>query len=173
MKTKKTGLKRKIRNLILVFTGLIILNSCSNDDDNNNACPQSKTIAMKINGELKQFEVNGRGIDLDNDGSGYTLSLWLFTGVLQPQQDSYAITLKLPYKSTGGNIIEEFNYFRTQNGTSVESDFVAQGELESNVIVNTNSCFSATFSGSAIVNGNEIVITNGIVEYIYDDPFDQ
>ncbi|MCB0445355.1 MAG: hypothetical protein KDC68_06855 [Gelidibacter sp.] len=94
---------------------------------------------MKINGELKQFEVNGRGIDLDNDGSGYTLSLWLFTGVLQPQQDSYAITLKLPYKSTGGNIIEEFNYFRTQNGTSVESDFVAQGELESNVIVNTNS----------------------------------
>ncbi len=163
---------KEIRNLLFILTGLILLNSCSSDDDNSNPCPQSEIISMKINGELKQFEVNGWGIDLDNDGSGHTLSLWLFTGVLQPQQDSYAITLKLPYKNTGTNIIEEFIYFRVQNGTSAESDFVIEGELESNVVVNTNSCFSATFSGSAIVNGNEIVITDGIVEHIYDEPFD-
>ena len=94
------------------------------------------------------------------------------TGVLQPQQDTYAITIKLAYKQTGNNIIEVFNYFRVQNGTSSEIDVVAQGELESNVIVNTNSCFSATIFGSVMLNGNEIIIENGIVEHIYDDPFD-
>jgi hypothetical protein len=163
---------KEIRNLLFIFTWLILLNSCSSDDDNSNPCPQSQIISMKINGELKQFEVNGWGIDLNNDGSGHILSLWLFTGVFQPQQDSYAITLKLPYKNTGTNIIEEFSYFRVQNGTSAESNFVIEGELESNVVVNSNSCFSTTFSGSTIVNGNEIVITDGIVEYVYDEPFD-
>lgn len=162
---------KKFRNLLIAFVGFTSLNSCSNDDDSN-PCPQAEIISMKINGELKQFDINGWGIDLDNDGSGHTLSLWLFTGVLQPQQDSYAITLKLPYKNTGVNIIEEFNYFRVQNGASAESDFVVQGELESSVIINTNSCFSATFSGNAMVNGNEIVITDGIIEHIYDEPFD-
>ncbi|TXE15124.1 hypothetical protein FUA26_01045 [Seonamhaeicola algicola] len=163
---------QNIKILLLVLIGLILINSCSSDDDNNNTCPQSEIISMKINGELKQFEVNGWGIDLDYDDSGHTLSLWLFSGKFQPQQDSYAITLKLPYKKTDTNIIEEFNYFRVQKGTSAESDFVVEGKLESNVLVNTNSCFSATFSGNAIVNGNEIVITDGIVKHIYNEPFD-
>ncbi|WP_250432392.1 hypothetical protein [Hanstruepera flava] len=165
----------KIQHLLIVFIGSLLLNSCSNDDDDDGdvqTCPQTETVSMKINGELKQFEVNGRGIDLDNDGSGHTLSLWLLTGVFQPEQDTYAITIKLPYKKTGTNIIEEFNYFRVQHGTSTNSDFVAQGVLESNIITNTNLCFSATFSGSAIVNGNEITITDGIIKHVYDDPFD-
>lgn len=163
---------KKVYYLLIVITGILTFNSCS-DDDEVQTCPQTEIVTMKINGELKQFEVNGWGIDLDNDGSGYTLSLWLFTGVLLPQQDSYAITLKLPYKETGTNIIEEFNYFRVQNGTSAESNFIVEGVLESNVTVNTNSCFSATFSGNAMVDGNEIVITDGIVEHVYDEPFDE
>jgi hypothetical protein len=164
---------KKIRHLLIVFTSFLLLNSCSDDDDNDDVqtCPQTEIASMKINSELKQFEINGRGIDSDNDGSGHTLSVFLLTGVFQPQQDSYAVTIKLPYKKTGTNIIEEFNYFRVQNGTSAEGDFV-QGEFESTVTVNTNSCFSASFSGRAIIDGNEIVITEGIVEHVYDQPFD-
>lgn len=149
---------------------LLLLTACSDDD--TQSCPETEIVSMKINGELMQFDVNGRGIDLDSDGSGHTLSLKLSTGVFQPQQNSYAITLKLPYKATGANIIEEFDYFRVQNATSSEIDFVSQGELESSIRVNINSCFSATFSGSAIVNGNEIIITDGIIKHAYDDPFD-
>ncbi|MBW8241586.1 hypothetical protein K1F50_02155 [Muricauda oceani] len=163
---------KKQLHLLMFFVSLPLLNSCS-DDDSQQPCPETEIASMEINDELKQFDINGRGIDIDNDGTGHTLSLWLMTGVLQPQQDTYAITIKLPYKQTGINIIEEFNYFRVQNGTSSEIDFIAQGKLESNVKVNTNSCFSATFSGSVVLNGNEIIITEGIVEHVYDDPFDQ
>jgi len=169
---QKNKLMKKHLHLIIIFISLIILNSCSDDDDDSQSCPQTEIASMKINDEQKQFDINGWGIDSDNDGTGHTLSLWLMTGVLQPQQDTYAITIKLPYKQTGNNIIEELNYFRVQNGTSSEIDFVAQGELVSNVIVNTNSCFSATFSGSVFLDGNEIIIENGIVEHVYDEPFD-
>lgn len=155
----------------LILSCLPILNCCSNDDDSQ-ICPQTKIASMEINEELKQFDTNGWGIDLDNDGTGHSLSLWLTAGVLQPQQDTYAITIKLPYKQTGTNIIESFSYFRVEGGTSNEIDFVAQGALESNVMVNTNSCFSATFSGSVFFNENEVVIENGVVEHIYDEPFD-
>lgn len=162
---------KKYLHLLMISISLPIFNCCSDDDDSQ-TCPQSEIASMEINDELKQFDVNGWGINIDNDGTGHTLSLQLMTGVFQPQQDTYAITIKLPYKQTGNNIIEEFNYVRVQNGTSSEIDFVTQGELESNVIVNTNSCFSATFSGTVILNGNEIIIKDGIVEHIYDEPFD-
>ena len=161
---------KKILHLLLVFNCFLILNSCS-DDDNIQTCPQTEIASIEINDELKQFDINGWGIDLDNDGTGHTLSLWLHTGVFQPQQDTYDIIIKLPYKQTGNNIIEEFNYLRVQNGTSSEIDFV-EGEFESEVITNTNSCFSATFSGRVTVDGNEIIITEGIIEHIYDEPFD-
>lgn len=167
---RKNELMKKHLHLLIIFVSLPILNCCSDDD--SQTCPQTEIASMEINDELKQFDINGWGIDLDNDGTGHTLSLWLMTGVLQPQQDTYAITIKLPYKQTGNNTIEELNYFRVQNGTSSEIDFVAQGELESNVIINTNSCFSATFSGSVLLNGNEIIIEDGIVEHIYDEPFE-
>ncbi|HAT75264.1 MAG TPA: hypothetical protein DCS19_00055, partial [Flavobacterium sp.] len=120
---------------------------------------------------VKQFQISGWGLDLDNDNSGHTLTLQIFSGILNPQQDSYAITLKLPYKKTGTNIIEEFNYFRVQNTSSFEGNFVP-GELQSKVKVNRNTCFSATFSGRAIIDGNEIIITEGIINHVYSNPFD-
>ncbi len=162
---------KKYIGLLLIFICLSILYACSDDD--SQTCSETEMASMEIDNELKQFDINGRAIDLDNDGTGHTLRLWLMTGDLQPQQDTYAITIKLPYKQTGNNIIEEFRYSRVQNGTSSEIDFVAQGELESNITVNTNSCFNATFSGNVILNGNEIIIGDGIIEHIYDDPFEQ
>lgn len=161
---------KNLQYLVLFFTGLLILNSCSEDHEAD-PCPKAEIISMKINGELKQFVVNGRGIDLDSDGSGHTLTLWLFSGVLQPQQDSYAITLKLPYEKTGTNIIEEFRYFRVHNGNSAKGYF-SDGEFQSEILSNTSSCFSATFSGRTMVDGNEIVITEGVIDHVYDEPFD-
>ncbi len=108
---------------------------------------------MEINGEVKEFDVNGRGIDLDSDGSGHTLSLWLYTADTQTQEDSYAIIIKLPYKKTGTNIIETFNYLHFQDGSFQDIDFV-QEAFQNTVTVNTNSCFSATFSGHTVVDGN-------------------
>ncbi|MGL2964158.1 hypothetical protein ACSVH2_10105 [Flavobacterium sp. RSB2_4_14] len=155
---------------LLFFFSLTIFSSCSKDNDTQ-TCPESEIISMKINGELRQFQIIGWGIDLENDNSGYTLTLQIFSGVFSPQQDSYDITLKLPYKKTGTNIMEEFHYFRVQNGSSSEGDFV-QGELQSKVTVNKNTCFSATFSGRAIIDGNEVTITEGIINHVYSDPFD-
>lgn len=161
---------RNIRCLLIVFISLFILNSCSGDDDSP-SCPTTENISMKINGELKQFTISGWGIDLDNDGSGHTLSLWIYNGVFNPQQDTYQIILKLPYKKTGSNVIEEFYYSRTQNGSSSEVDFVT-GEFQSKVTINKNTCVSATFSGNVVLDGNEIVITEGVFNHVYSEPFD-
>lgn len=161
---------KNVKYLLLIIISISLLNSCSKNDDET-SCPETENVSMKINGEQKQFVVTGWGIDLDNDGSGYTLSLWIDNGVINPQQDSYSIVLKLPYKKRGNNIIEEFNYTRIQNATSFSGDFV-QGELESKVSVNKNSCFSATFSGNLIIDGNQVIITDGVFNHTYDEPFD-
>lgn len=126
---------------------------------------------MKINGEELQFQVQGRGIDLDREDHGHTLFLAVVTGDFSPAQDSYSIVIKLPYKATGNNIIEEFYYHRVENLSTVEGYFVP-GNLQSNVTVNTKNCFSATFSGSAVIDGNEISISEGFIIHSYEYPFD-
>ncbi len=161
---------KNIQYLVVFLVNLLLLNSCSKDDESE-PCPQNENSSMKINGEEMQFYVMGRGIDSDNDGSGHTLFLNIVSGEFSPAQNSYSINIKLPYQGTGNNIIEEFFYFRVVNGASSEGDFV-QGELQSRVNVNTNTCFSATFSGSAIIDGNEIILSDGFIDHIYDEPFD-
>ena len=167
---EKSNKMKKIWFLLLITVSLLVLNACSSDSDNP-ACPEIEAVSMRINGEVKQFQVIGRGIDLDNYNTGHTLTLHLVTGVYSPQQDTYDIILKLPYKKIGTNIVESFNYYRVANGTSLEGDFVL-GELESKVTVNRNTCFSATFSGRATIGGSEVVITEGIFMHVYTDPFE-
>lgn len=162
---------KKPQYFLILITCLFLLNSCSEEEDDAPPCSQNENISMKINGEEMQFLIQGWGIDLDRDGTGHTLFLMVVTGEFYPQQDSYSITLILPYKQTGENIIEAIRYFRVQNGTSAEGVFVP-GELQSKVTVNTKSCFSATFSGSAVIDGNEIIISEGIIDHVYADPFE-
>lgn len=159
-----------IKYAVIIFISLFLLNSCSKDEDEL-SCPETETVSMKINGELMQFQLFGRGIDYNGGDSGHTLSLYLVTGTYYPQQDTYNITLKLPYKKTGKNIFKEFIYLRIQNLTSVESDFV-QSELQSEVTINRSTCFSATFSGRAVIDGKEVIITEGIINHVYSDPFE-
>ena len=156
--------------LLIMFIALISLNSCSNDDDNY-PCPEVNNATMVINGESREFQVFGRGIDIN--GPGYTLSFWLSSIESESEQDSYSIVIKLPYQRTGTDIIERFGYIRRHKSTRTEEagDVVAQGELESRVYVNRNTCFSATFSGNITQNGTELVITEGSIEQIYDEPF--
>jgi hypothetical protein len=161
---------KNIKYVVLILMSLFFLNSCSSDSDGQN-CPENEIASMKINGEEKQFVVSGWGINLDNDGTGHTLEIQLSSGVFFPQQDSYSITLKMPYRKVGNNIIEGIYYLRVQNTTSSEGNFIQTG-LQSKVTVNRNSCISATFSGSAIINGNEVTISDGIIQHVYADPFE-
>ncbi len=160
-----------IKNLTLILLSIFVLNACSKDDDTP-SCPTIEKVTMKINGEYKIFTVDGWGIDLNQNDSGHTLFISFSSGTFSPQQNSYSFTMKLPYKKTGNNIIKSFDYLRVENATSYTVDF-AQQELTSKVTVNRNTCFSATFSGKATVNGTEITITEGVIDNVYDDPFVQ
>ena len=159
---------KKIKHFTILLLAFIVLNSCSKDD--SPSCPKIEKISMKINGEYKQFFYSGRGIDLNSNGQGYTLFISFYSGTSSSPENSYQITIKLPYKKTGKNTIAEFDYFRVENLNYYQGD-VAEQQLVSKVTVNKNTCFSATFSGSAILDGNEVNITEGVVDVIYDDPF--
>ena len=157
-----------IKNFVIILISISQLSSCSKDSGTPNSS-QNEIMSMKINGQAKQFQFAGRGLSFYNGEYG-TLRIDLFTGVLSPQQDSYAITLELPYKGIGNNIIKEIRYFRVKDATSIGGDFV-QGQLQSNVKENTELRFSATFSGSTVIDGNKISITEGIINHVYEDPF--
>ena len=160
---------KHIKHISIIVISLLVLNACSNDSDEQN-CPENEVASMKINGEEMDFHVSGWGINLDNDGTGHTLEVQLTAGEFSTQQDSYSVTLKLPYKKVGNNIIEDIYYLRVQGAASDEGDFL-QNELQSKVTVNRNTCISATFSGSAIIDGNEVIISDGIIKHVYADPF--
>ncbi len=159
-----------LKYAVIILTSLLLLNSCSEDSDEQQ-CPQNEIVSMKINGEEMQFQVSSWGIDFDNDGTGYTLELQLTSGIFYPQQASYSITLRLPYKKIGNNILKEINYLRVQDTISTEGNFI-QAELQSKIYVNKNSCISATFSGCTTIDGNEIVISDGIIKHVYYSPFE-
>ncbi|MAW96927.1 MULTISPECIES: hypothetical protein [unclassified Leeuwenhoekiella] len=158
--------------LLIVFSALISLNSCSNDDEDY-PCSEANSATMVINGESREFQVFGRGIDINSNGTGYTLSFWLSSLESESEQDSYSIVIKLPYQRTGTDIIERFGYVKRNKSTRTEEagDVVTEGELENRVYVNKNTCFRATFSGNITQNGTELVITEGSIEQTYDEPF--
>ncbi|WP_373058713.1 hypothetical protein [Zunongwangia sp. H14] len=99
---------------------------------------------MTINGENQEFEVLGKGIDLRENG--YRLQLNLDRRNNDPYREQ-GVSIVLPYQKTGKNIIERFNYHQYINAVAFNGDFI-NGELESTVLTNTRTCFSATFSGS-------------------------
>ena len=161
---------KNLRNLFILFISIIALNSCSKED-NPPPCPIRESISIKVNGEFIPFISGGRGIDLDNDGSGHTLTLWFDSITLNPQDEpSYSIILKLPFKKDGTNVLEEFYFSRIENTTYTQGFFDIE-ELQSEVFVNRNTCFITKFSGTTIIEGTEIAITDGIINLIYDEPF--
>ncbi len=156
---------------ITILISFLFLNSCSKEEEVS-PCPQSENISMKINGEEMEFTAMGWGIDLDRDDTGHTLYLQIFDGTLYPQQNSWSLSLFLPYKKTGNDIIEKILYFRVPNATPNEGYFYP-GDLQSKVTVNTKNCISLTFSGRIVIDGNEIIISDGIIDHVYPYPFDE
>ena len=140
--------------------------SCS-DDDKEIVCSQTN-VTITINDEVKNFQAIGRGIDLR--ANGYELQINLYRSESDPFIEE-SISIKLPYKRTGENIIEQFQYNQYMNGVFFSGDFL-NGEFQSNVISNTNKCFSATFSGVLSDDNQEVIITDGQITYQYDEPFD-
>lgn len=157
---------KTLKHLILILTAIFLLNACSDDGD---TCPSNNFITATINGEERQFVVNSWGIDLNPDGRGHTLQVAMTTGGF-PSQDSYTLSFTLPYKKKGNNIVTEMYYSQWQNGTYIEGTFEPQ-ELQTKVTTNKSSCISATFSGSATFEGTEIIITDGVLDHVYGDPF--
>lgn len=150
---------------LLVFC--FVFSSCS-DDNSEPPCLETN-VSMVINGELQNFYVLGRGIDLRQNG--YELSLSFDRRNNEIPLREQGISIVLPYKKTGANLIESFYYHQYFDGVSFDGDFI-DGEFESEVFVNRNTCFYATFSGK-LNNGNqEIVITDGIISVEYDPPFE-
>lgn len=155
---------RHLKFTITILISFFFLNSCSKEEDGL-PCPQTENISMKINGEAMQFRAMGWGIGQDE-----TLELQIAAGVFSPEHNSWTLSLKLPYKKTGNNIINELHYSRVNNSTTLQGYF-EPGDFQSQVTVNTKNCVSLTFSGSIVIDGNEIVITEGIINYVYPKPF--
>ena len=161
-----TKMKNKLSLFLLGFVLCFIVNSCSDDDDV--ACPET-FASMIINGELKEFQVYGRGINIREKGHALSFNLGALN---EPVNEETDIFIVLAYKKTGENIIEFFQYKqRNLNSNPIIGDFV-NGEFENVVTINTPDCFSATFSGRLNMNGEEFIITDGVLDITYDESFD-
>jgi hypothetical protein len=153
--------------LFLISILSVTVSSCS-DDDSSSKC-QATNISATINGTAFTFQAIGRGLDLRS--GGYRLQLNAYSNGFDPVVRQFSITL--PYKKTGKNVIQKFDYLQYDNtGSSIEGDFVTQ-QFTSNVKVNKPTCFYTTFSGAFTVNGQTINITNGKLSYEYEESFDE
>jgi len=141
--------------------------SCSNNDDGTN-CPETH-VTMTINGESQSFEAMGRGIDLRQNR--YELHLNLDRRSNDPSREQ-GISIILPYKKTGANVIEQFIYHQYIDNVPFDGDFL-DGEFQSNVMINTHECFYATFSGKLHDGNQEVTITKGELRYTYEEPFEE
>jgi hypothetical protein len=148
--------------LFLLFFGLL---ACSEEEEQT--C-RVTNVTMTVNGEVQTFQAIGRGISLRQ--SGYELQLNFYRGSSSPFREQ-SIAMKLPYKKTGNNIIEQFIYNQYIDNVAFSGDFV-EGELQSKVITNTSKCFYATFSGQLNDGNQVVVITDGSISYEYEESFD-
>ena len=158
-----------MKKLSLVLLFVLIISSLSCTKDENPPSCQPTNVTMKINGETFTYQAIGRGISLKS--WGYELQLNFYRGTNQPFTES-GISLKLPFQATGKNIIQQFEYSQSVEQVYFIGDFTT-GALESNVVMNTNNCFYATFSGNLNDGNQEIVITEGVISVEYEEPFGQ
>ncbi len=156
-------LKIAIRALLLcVFSGAIF--SCS-EDDSPPSC-RATEISMKINGELHTFTTAGRGIDIIWETGQYDFDLDFYG-----DPEDY-LSLNMLYKKTGHNVIDELTLSRFDEAHNGEYSLISD-DFDSHVRINRSSCFYATFSGKFMADGEEMTVTDGIISWEYDEPFDE
>lgn len=159
--------KPYFHNCLLFLVFCILTIGCSNDD-NSTAC-RATSITMEINGEIQSFQAIGRGIDLRENGLELQLNLDRRSNNPFKQQ---TISVILPYRVTGENVITEFSYNQNIDNIEFSGDFV-DGTFESKVLTNNRYCFYATFSGSLSDGNQELVIREGKLSFEYEIPFDE
>ena len=154
----------KVFFVLLVFTTF----SCNKDDGDAPLNCKPTNISMVVNGKPQTFQAIGYGIDLWPQG--YVLHLNADRRSNDPLREQ-GIAIVLPYKKTGKNVIDKFLYHQYIDNVSFYGDFT-DGVFQCDVKINRNSCFYATFSGKLSDGNQEITITDGIISYQYEDPFD-
>lgn len=150
--------------LILLSTTL----SCSKDDESVEPCHATQ-ITIKINGELHTFTPAGRGIDIIWETGGYDLMLRFYGSIDRANEN---LGLDMIYKKTGYNVIDKLR-LTLDDGEHVGVYNLVNDDFESDVIINRSECFYATFSGKINDDGEELIITDGIISYEYDEPFSE
>lgn len=161
---------KKTTLLFLSILSAALFFSCS-DDDKNNAPVQTcypTHIEMKVNGEFIEMDAMGRGIMLTQNG--YVLDLNFGHYKSDPTKE-VTIYIELPYQKTGKNLLTDFN-FRYYFGDEYFTADINQGDVISEVISNTNKCFYMIFTATLTKNNKTYQITDGIVKYTYEEPFD-
>ncbi len=158
-------MKLKFFNIIFIVLAFILI-SCDKEVKEPDCI--TTNVSMLINGELKTFQAQGRGIELTNNG--YILSLNLDGGSNDPIYREQSFYIQLPYKKTGKNIIKSCNYHQYINSISLDGDLV-NSDFQSEVIINQNTCFYATFSAKLKDGNQEVIITDGKISYTYENPF--
>jgi hypothetical protein len=155
--------KTIMKKIFFCCLSLLLILSCSKDND----VPTDPvtSISMKINGVERAFEASGRGINLNADGS-HTLDLQFYS-YATTEAENMRIVMK--YKKKGNNVIDVFSMTSNPNGLSAN----ATGNTFTNkVTVNSRKQFTATFSGTMQNDTETVTITEGYVNYIYEQPFD-
>ena len=162
----------KIRQSLIKFTFAILsiaLLACSNDNNHEVTLECIPTnVSMTVNGDVQTFQAIGRGIDITENG--YILSINLDRRNFGSTNEQ-GVYLELPYKRTGKNLIKNFIYHQYINNVPFDGNFVTDGNFQSEVLINRETCFSATFSGTLKIGAQEIVITKGVLNYTYETPF--
>ena len=153
---------------IIITLLICVFFSCSTDDNNEEPKCLETEVTMVVNGELQNFQAIGYGISMRENG--YLLQLNLDRRDNDPFRQQ-TVVIQLEYLKTGKNIIDKFDYHQYIDDQLFEGDFVNY-EFENTVITNSNKCFSATFSGKIIKEDQEVIITDGILNMTYRNPFD-
>lgn len=163
MKTRKPIMK-----FIFAFVSITLI-ACSHDNNQEVVSQCTPTnVSMVVNGELQTFQAYGRGIDIAENG--YILSINIDRRNFGSTNEQ-GVYLQLPYKRTGKNLIEHFIYHQYVDNVVLDGDFVTDGNFTSEILVNRETCFLATFSGTLTDGNQEVEITNGVLSYTYETPF--
>lgn len=162
--------KKSFKILSLILICLTFVN-CSDDEYNfqvnQNSCRDTE-VQMLIDGENYDWTTNTYGWEESpSDSDNITLFI---RGIAENEEGLVRnITMRLPYKETGSDVIAHIEYSQTGNGEAFEGDS-SEMNLESNVITNTANCFFTTFSTTVTDGNQEIIITNGSLSFDYPEP---
>ena len=129
---------------------------------------------MEIDGITRTFEIPGvsLGTGIFGEGTDVELILSSRNNADEPFRQQ-GIILSYPFGQTGQDLISQFtlseSFFPDFN--NITFDFL-QGEFQSNIERNSESCFVATFSGRVVLGDEQSMIEDGELFFILNERFE-